>query len=167
MIVDCPDNSQTEQEIGDVFSVQNTAGTPTYYYNDGVTNKSIQRLDSQGLFTTYNYNLVSTEPIYVYVDIVSTVSGFVFDSSYENAIKEAIVNGLGNFRIYGLCNTNSIIKIITDFNSDLVVGTCQLSTTAPSDPTDPTEYTIYTYAQPSNVNKKFTLDVNDIFIQHP
>ena len=167
VIVDCPDNSQTEQEIGDVFSVQNTAGTPTYYYNDGVTNKSIQRLDSQGLFTTYNYNLVSTEPIYVYVDIVSTVSGFVFDSSYENAIKEAIVDGLGNFRIYGLCNTNSIIKIITNFNSDLVVGTCQLSTSTPVDPTDPTEYTIYTYAQPSNVNKKFTLDVNDIFIKHP
>ena len=272
VIVDCPDDAQTEQEIGDAIAVQNTAGTPTYYLaNDYTTvdvnittiadittpsdstdlegidgrlvvpstvytvkdandneyyletsitlaenttttctfrakvsapitvsagdittpvtvntdidsvinpssqitigqnnnGKTISRLDSQGLFTTYHYNLVTTEPIYVYVDVVSTVSGFVFDSSYENAIKEAIISGLGDFKIYGKCNTNDIIKIINDFNEDLVVGVCKLATSQPSPASDPTQYTILTYTQPSNVNKKFILDVNDIYINHP
>ena len=272
VIVDCPDNAQTEQEVGDAIAVQNTAGTPTYHLADSYTTvdvnittiadittpgdsvdlegidgrtvipdtvftvkdtndneyyletsvtlaentttsctfrakvsapitvgmgeittivttnsdidsvsnpaaqstigqnnnaKSVTRQDSQGLFTTYYYNLVTTEPIYVYIDVVSTVAGFTFDSSYEDALKEAIVKGLGDFKIYGLCNTNDIIKICREFNEDLVVGECKLNTSTPTDPTDPTEYTIDTYAQPSNVNRKFVLDVANIFIKHP
>ena len=266
VVVDCPDNAQTEQEVGDAIAVQNTAGTPTYYLADSYTRvdvnitvlsgsvsfegidsqlvvpstvfkvvdsdsneylledsitiadtdgavtctfrarvsapitvaagaitqslpadpnltiinpsselsvgqnnngKFVTRQDSQGLFTTYYYNLVTTEPIYVYIDVVSTVSGFTFDSSYEDAIKQAIIEGLGNFKIYGSCNTNDIIRICREYDENLVVGKCYLATSAPSDPTDPSEYPILTYTLPSNVNRKFILDASNIFIDHP
>ena len=162
VVVDCPDNAQTQQEIGDVFAVQNTVGTPTYYYDDsGVTNRSVQRQDSQGLFTTYNYNLVATEPVYVYINLISTIAGNIID---QDLLKEAIIKGLGDFQIYGICDTNTIIKLCTEFDSSIIVGECKLDTSAPVDPSDPTEYGSSTYVQPSNVNKKFTLDASDIYI---
>ena len=162
VIVDCPDNSQTQQEIGDVFAVQNTVGTPTYYYDDsGVTNRFVQRQDSQGLFTNYNYNLVDTEPVYVYINLTSTIVGNIID---QDLLKEAIIKGLGDFQIYGICNANTIIKLCTEFDSSIIVGECKLDTSTPVDPSDPTEYGSSTYVQPSNVNKKFTLDASDIYI---
>lgn len=162
VIVDCPDNAQTQQEIGDVFAVQNTVGTPTYYYDDsGVTNRSVQRQDSQGLFTTYNYNLVATEPVYVYINLTSTIAGNIID---QDLLKEAIIKGLGDFQIYGICNANTIIRLCTEFDSSIIVGECKLDTSTPVDPSDPTEYGSSTYVQPSNVNKKFTLDASDIYI---
>ena len=263
VIVDCPDNAQTEQEIGDVFAVQNTAGTPTYslkstyttvdvnlttstntvsltgidgasvipagcygvedsdgnkYYletsttlpaNDTTTcsfraehsgaitvpahdittplvvdpdittidnptvqtttgqdlkERSVTRLDSQGLFTTYNYNLVLPEDVYVYVDMVSTKSGFVFD---EDEIKNAILNGLGDFKIYGILNTNDIIKICTEYDDGIIVGECKVSLTLGGLPSNPASYSSSTYVQPTNVNKKFVLDANNIYIKHP
>ncbi|MBO7692687.1 MAG: baseplate J/gp47 family protein [Methanobrevibacter sp.] len=162
VIVDCPDNAQTQQEIGDVFAVQNTVGTPTYYYDDsGVTNRFVQRQDSQGLFTNYNYNLVDTEPVYVYINLTSTIVGNIID---QDLLKEAIIKGLGDFQIYGICNANTIIKLCTEFDSSIIVGECKLDTSTPVDPSDPTEYGSSTYVQPSNVNKKFTLDASDIYI---
>ena len=162
VIVDCPDNTQTQQEIGDVFAVQNTVGTPTYYYDDsGVTNRFVQRQDSQGLFTNYNYNLVDTEPVYVYINLTSTIVGNIID---QDLLKEAIIKGLGDFQIYGICNANTIIKLCTEFDSSIIVGECKLDTSTPVDPSDPTEYGSSTYVQPSNVNKKFTLDASDIYI---
>lgn len=263
MIVDCPDNAQTEQEIGDVFATQNTAGTPTYslkstyttvdvnlttstntvsltgidgatiipagcygvedsdgnkYYletsttlpaNDTTTcsfraehsgeitvaahaittpivvdpdittidnptaqtttgqdlkDRSVTRLDSQGLFTTYNYNLVLPEKLYVYVDMVSTKSGFVFD---EDEIKNAIISGLGDFKIFGICDTNSIIQICRDYDDGIIVGECKVSLTLGGSASNPSSYSSSTYVQPSNVNKKFSLDANDIYLKHP
>lgn len=162
VIVDCPDNAQTQQEIGDVFAVQNTVGTPTYYYDDsGVTNRSVQRQDSQGLFTTYNYNLVDTEPVYIYIEFISTIAGNIID---QNDLKDYILKGLGDFQIYKNCDTNTIIKLCTEYDSSIIVGECKLDTAAPGDPSDPTEYSSSTYVQPSNVNKKFTLDANDIYL---
>ena len=262
VIVDCPDNSQTEQEIGDSFALQNTVGTPTYYQpntystidvasltntsassitlvgidgaivipagcltlkdsNDNeycletsltiaanstestlsklvfraknigaitttagdtmtivsggddlgtpitvnsqlttgqdLKGKSIQRLDSQGIYTTYNYNFVLQEPVYVYIDFISTVSGYLVDT---DDLKKFLVSKFSEFKIHGMLDTNEIIAACNEYDENIVVGECKLDTTAPNDASDPTDYTSSTYVEPTTINKKFTLDAH-------
>lgn len=262
VIVDCPDNTQTGDEIGEVLAIQNTVGTPTYslkstyttvdvdlttstntvsligldgsivipagcygvedssgkkYYLETSTTlpandttscsfraehigeitvaahdittpivadpditaidnptaqtttgqdskeRSVTRLDSQGLFTTYNYNLVLLERLYVYVDMINTKAGFVFDL---DDIKTAIIEGLGDFKIYGICNTNDIIRICNNYDDGMIVGECKVSLTLGGSPSVPTSYSSSTYVQPTNVNKKFYLDKSDIYLSY-
>ena len=266
VIVDCADNAQTEQEIGDSFAMQNTVGTPTYYQpntystidvtsltntdaGDAITlvgidgasvipagtltvkdpndneycletsltisagatetdltklvfraknigpitttagdtltiisggddlgtpitvnsqlstgqdlkGKSIQRLDSQGIYTTYNYNFVLQEPVYVYIDFVSTISGYNVDT---DDLKNFLVSKFSDFKIHGAFDTNEIIAACNEYDENIVVGECKLDTNTPTDPSDPTEYISSTYVEPTAINKKFSLDVSQIY----
>ena len=255
VIVDCPDTAQTQQEIGEAFAIQMTAGTPThsvsyvntqmdvdltatsdvtlvgvdynvlipqgtytikdannyvFYLKESTTiasgetktctfisedysdltalvdtgspavqitvnsnistplgnpanlstvsdlkTKSVVRLNSQGVYTTYNYNLVIPEDIYVYIDFTVTESGYSVDTT---ELVSYIIEHLGNFKINQACNTNDIIKLCSEYDPRIVVGECKLNLTTPSDASDPTEYSVDTFVNPSNVNKKFIFD---------
>lgn len=255
VIVDCPDTLQTQQEIGDTFATQMTAGTPThsvsyvntqmdvditatadvtligvdynvllpqgtytikdannyvFYLKESTTiasgetktctfisadysdltslvdtgspavqitvnsnistplgnpanlstinnlkTKSVVRLNSQGLYTTYNYNLVIPEEIYIYINFTVTESGYLIDTT---ELVNYIIEHLGNFKINQACNTNDIIKLCSEYDSRIVVAECKLDISKPSDASDPTEYSVDTFVNPSNVNKKFIFD---------
>ena len=85
----------------------------------------------------------------------------------EDEIKNAILNGLGDFKIYGILNTNDIIKICTEYDDGIIVGECKVSLTLGGLPSNPASYSSSTFVQPTNVNKKFVLDANNIYIKHP
>ena len=255
VIVDCPDTPKTQQEIGDAFATQMTAGTPThsvtytntqmdvdltatsdvslvgvdynvllpqgtytikdsnnyvFYLKESTTiasgetktctfisadysdltalvdtgspavqitvnssistplgnpanlstindlkTKSVTRLNSQGIYTTYNYNLVIPEDIYVYINFTVTETGYSVDTT---ELVNYIIEHLGNFRINQACNTNDIIKLCSEYDPRIVVGECKLDLVKPTLASDPTEYSVETFVNPSNVNKKFIFD---------
>lgn len=143
-------------------SISSPLGNPTNLSTvSDLKTKSVSRLNSQGIYTTYNYNLVIPEDIYVYIDFVSTESSYLVDT---NELKNYIIENLGNFRINQACNTNDIIKLCSEYDSRIVVSECKIDPNKPSDASDPTEYTIDTFINPSNVNKKFIFDSNNFYI---
>ena len=260
VIVDCPDTPKTQQEIGDAFATQMTAGTPThsvtytntqmdvdltatsdvslvgvdynvllpqgtytiedsngyvFYLKESTTiasgetktctfisadysdltalvdtgspavqvtvnsniatplgnpanlstindlkTKSVTRLNSQGIYTTYNYNLVIPEDIYVYINFTVTETGYSVDTT---ELVNYIIEHLSNFRINQACNTNDIIKLCSEYDPRIVVGECKLDLSKPTLASDPTEYSVETFVNPSNVNKKFIFDSANIY----
>jgi len=137
-------------------SISSPLGNPTNLSTiSNLKTKSVTRLNSQGIYTTYNYNLVIPEDIYVYIDFTVTESGYLVDTTQ---LVNYIIENMGNFKINQACNTNDIIKLCSDYDPRIVVAECKLNLTAPSDASDPTEYSVDTFVSPSNVNKKFILD---------
>ena len=137
-------------------SISSPLGNPSNLTTiSNMKTKSVTRLNSQGIYTTYNYNLVIPESIYIYIDFTVTESGYTIDTT---ELVNYIIEHLGNFKINQACNTNTIIKLCYEYDSRIVVGECKLNLTAPTDPSDPTEYSTSTFINPSNVNKKFIFD---------
>ena len=137
-------------------SISSPLGNPTNLSTiSNLKTKSVTRLNSQGIYTTYNYNLVIPEDIYVYIDFTVTESGYLVDTT---ELVNYIIENMGNFKINQACNTNDIIKLCSEYDPRIVVAECKLNLTAPSDASDPTEYSVDTFVNPSNVNKKFILD---------
>lgn len=142
-------------------SIATPLGNPTSLSTiSDLKTKAVTRLNSQGLYTTYNYNLVIPEDIYIYIDFVVTEAGYLVNTT---ELVSYIIENLGNFRINQACNTNDIIKLCSEYDSRIVVAECKLSTSKPSDASDPTEYSIETFVHPSNVNKKFIFDSNNFY----
>ena len=131
-------------------------GNPTNLSTiNNLKTKSVTRLNSQGTYTTYNYNLAIPEDIYVYINFTVTESGYSVDTT---ELVNYIIEKLGNFRINQACNTNDIIKLCSEYDSRIVVAECKLNISKPSLASDPTKYSVETFVNPSNVNKKFIFD---------